>query len=140
MLYWLQVSLQPDCKNLGSGVPSLMVADKPCPQLQPSLLCWSLHGFSGRSIRGHRNMFVLGISKSRLFAIRINKSVQSKWFFISLKTIWISLKMFRLEEISTLFFVYHLKVKWEPSVLKCYIPAFANTFLSPFSIYRFTFM
>ena len=24
--------------------------------------------------------------------------------------------------------------------IKCYIPAFANTFLSPFSIYRFTFM
>ena len=34
--------------------------------------------------------------------------------------------MFRAEEISTLFFVYHLKVKWEPSILKCYIPAFAN--------------
>ena len=30
--------------------------------------------------------------------------------------------MFRSEEISTLFFVYHLKVKWEPSILKCYIP------------------
>ena len=27
MLYWLQVILQPDCKNLGSGVPSLMAAD-----------------------------------------------------------------------------------------------------------------
>ena len=36
-LYWLQVSLQPDCKNLGSGVPILMAADKPCPHLQPSL-------------------------------------------------------------------------------------------------------
>ena len=34
----LQVSLQPDCKNLGSGVPSLMAADKLCPQLQPSLV------------------------------------------------------------------------------------------------------
>ena len=30
--------MQPDCKNLGSGVPSLMAADKPCLQLQPSLL------------------------------------------------------------------------------------------------------
>ena len=38
LLYWLQVSLQPDCKNLGSGVPILMAADKPCPQLQPSLI------------------------------------------------------------------------------------------------------
>ena len=38
LLYWLQVSLRPDCKNLGSGVPSLMAADKPCPQLQPSLV------------------------------------------------------------------------------------------------------
>ena len=38
LLYWLQVKLQPDCKNLGSGLPSLMAADKPCPQLQPSLL------------------------------------------------------------------------------------------------------
>ena len=38
LLYWLQVSVQPDCKNLGSGVPSLMAADKPFPQLQPSLL------------------------------------------------------------------------------------------------------
>ena len=27
MLYLLQVCLQPDCKNLGSGVPSLMAAD-----------------------------------------------------------------------------------------------------------------
>ena len=34
LLYWLQVSLQPE----GSGVPSLMGADKPCPQLHPSLL------------------------------------------------------------------------------------------------------
>ena len=42
----LQVSLQPNCKNLDSGVPSLMAADKPCPQLQPSLiyyLCLSMH-------------------------------------------------------------------------------------------------
>ena len=38
LLYWLQVSLRPDCKNLGSGVPSLRAADKPCPQLQPSLV------------------------------------------------------------------------------------------------------
>ena len=30
LLYWLQVSLRPDCKNLGSGVPSLLAADKPC--------------------------------------------------------------------------------------------------------------
>ena len=37
LLCWLQVSLRPDCKNLGSGVPILMAADKPCPQLQPSL-------------------------------------------------------------------------------------------------------
>ena len=37
LLYWLQVSLKPDCKNLGSGVPILMAADKPRPQLQPSL-------------------------------------------------------------------------------------------------------
>ena len=38
LLYWLQVSLRPDSKNLVSGVPSLMAADKPCPQLQPSLI------------------------------------------------------------------------------------------------------
>ena len=38
LLYWLQVSLQPDCKNLGSGVPSLKAAGKPCPLLQPSLV------------------------------------------------------------------------------------------------------
>ena len=37
LLYWLQVSLQPDCKNLDSGFPILMAADKPCPLLQPSL-------------------------------------------------------------------------------------------------------
>ena len=36
--FWLQVILQPDCKNSGSGVPSLMAADKPCPQLQPTLI------------------------------------------------------------------------------------------------------
>jgi hypothetical protein len=30
LFYWLQVCLQLDCKNLGSGVPSLMAADKPC--------------------------------------------------------------------------------------------------------------
>ena len=29
--------MQPNCKNLSSGVPSLMTDDKPCPQLQPSL-------------------------------------------------------------------------------------------------------
>ena len=29
--------MKPDCKNWGSGVPILMAADKPCPQLQPSL-------------------------------------------------------------------------------------------------------
>ena len=34
LLYRLQVSLGPD---LGSGVPILMAADKPCPLLQPSL-------------------------------------------------------------------------------------------------------
>ena len=33
-----QVSLGPDCKNLGSEVPILMAADKPCPQLQTSLM------------------------------------------------------------------------------------------------------
>ena len=32
------MSLKPDFKNLGSGVPSLMAADKLCPLLQPSLL------------------------------------------------------------------------------------------------------
>ena len=42
MLYWLQVSLQLDCKNLGSGIPTLMAADKPCPQLKPSLCVISL--------------------------------------------------------------------------------------------------
>ena len=40
LLWWLQVSLKPDCENWGSGVPILMAADKPCPQLQPSLVCW----------------------------------------------------------------------------------------------------
>ena len=30
--------MRPDYKNLGSGVPSLRAADKPCPQLQPSLV------------------------------------------------------------------------------------------------------
>ena len=38
LLYQLQFSLKPDCKNLGSGVPSLMAADKPCLLLQPSLV------------------------------------------------------------------------------------------------------
>ena len=38
MLYWLQVSLWPDCKKLVSGVSSLMASDKPCPQLQLSLI------------------------------------------------------------------------------------------------------
>ena len=37
LLYWLQVRLQPDSKNLGSGIPNLMAADKPCPQLLASL-------------------------------------------------------------------------------------------------------
>ena len=36
-LYWMQVSLRSDCKNLGSGLPSLMSADKPFPLLQTSL-------------------------------------------------------------------------------------------------------
>ena len=37
--HWNGISLRPDCKSLGSGVPSLMAADKPYPQLQHSLLC-----------------------------------------------------------------------------------------------------
>ena len=31
--------MRPDCKNLGFGVPTLMVANKLCSQLQLSLLC-----------------------------------------------------------------------------------------------------
>jgi hypothetical protein len=37
LLWRIHVSLGPNWKNPGSGVPSLMAADKPCPQLQPSL-------------------------------------------------------------------------------------------------------
>ena len=36
-----------DCKNLGSGVPSLMAADKSCPLLQPSLVHLGDFYFSG---------------------------------------------------------------------------------------------
>ena len=38
LLWRIHVSLGPKWKNPGSGVPSLMTADKPCPQLQPFLL------------------------------------------------------------------------------------------------------
>ena len=36
LLHWLQFSLKPDCKNLGSGFPSLIAADKPCLLLEGS--------------------------------------------------------------------------------------------------------
>ena len=55
LLYWLQVSLRPDCKNFGSGVPSLMAADKPCPQLQPSLLLEQFFFTVGQNNFGKQN-------------------------------------------------------------------------------------
>ena len=38
LLWRIHVSLGPKWKNPGSGVPSLMTADKPCPQLQLALI------------------------------------------------------------------------------------------------------
>ena len=38
LLWRIHVSLGPKWKNQGSGLPSLMAADKPCHQLQPSLV------------------------------------------------------------------------------------------------------
>ena len=63
----VEVSLKPDCKNWGSDVPVLMAADKPCPQLQPSLVHspWlrtsSIHTFSTfyhQSLSAHERVFL----------------------------------------------------------------------------------
>jgi hypothetical protein len=69
LLWRIHICLVPKWKNPGSGVPSLMAADKPCLQLQHSLLktpflyClmtnpkWSINrtwSFYRRSVFGHR--------------------------------------------------------------------------------------
>jgi len=61
--FLISVSLGPKWKNPASGVPSLMAADKPCPQLQPSLTRtpFSMSFFS---------VFCLSLYKSALLLLR----------------------------------------------------------------------
>ena len=70
--------MQPECKNLGFGVPSLMADDKPCPLLQPSLKR-SPHS-SNKKLFGSTSFFVKVAKSMNLFcfASSLHKSDELK--------------------------------------------------------------